>query len=58
MTDNDRNSQAEPMESRESEQARCLADIADLQQFLASLPDQDSRSPEEIIGYDEFGLPN
>jgi antitoxin VapB len=33
------------------------ADVKEIQAFLADLPDRDSRSPEEILGYDEKGLP-
>ena len=32
--------------------------IADIQAMVAALPDRDRRSPQEIIGYDEFGLPS
>ncbi|HEY7768356.1 hypothetical protein [Longimicrobium sp.] len=35
-----------------------LADISDLQAFVASLPDRDTRSADEILGYDDFGLPS
>jgi hypothetical protein len=34
-----------------------LADITEIQAKVAVLPTLDDRSPEEIIGYDEFGLP-
>jgi len=34
-----------------------LAEVAGIQSFVADLPDRDSRSPEEILGYDEAGLP-
>jgi antitoxin VapB len=34
-----------------------LSAIADVQRFVATLPDRDSRSAEEILGYDEAGLP-
>lgn len=34
-----------------------LAGVRDIQAFVRSLPDQDDRSPEEILGYDEAGLP-
>lgn len=33
------------------------ADVAAIQAFVASLPDIDSRTPEAIIGYDDFGIP-
>ncbi|HEX2095598.1 MAG TPA: type II toxin-antitoxin system VapB family antitoxin [Longimicrobiaceae bacterium] len=38
-------------------QTRNRAEVADLQAFVASLPDRDSRTPEEILGYDAHGLP-
>ncbi|MEO7366535.1 MAG: type II toxin-antitoxin system VapB family antitoxin [Gemmatimonadaceae bacterium] len=34
-----------------------LHDISQIQELVASLPDRDNRSPEDIIGYDGFGLP-
>ncbi|MBA2670617.1 MAG: type II toxin-antitoxin system VapB family antitoxin [Gemmatimonadetes bacterium] len=34
-----------------------LAEIEEIQEFVASLPDRDKRTAEEILGYDEFGLP-
>jgi len=33
------------------------ADVKEIQAFLADLPDRDTRSPDEILGYDERGLP-
>lgn len=33
------------------------AEVAEIQAFVASLPDRDTRSPEEILGFDEHGLP-
>lgn len=33
------------------------AEVAEIQAFVASLPDRDSRSPDEILGYDARGLP-
>lgn len=33
------------------------AGVAEIQAFVASLPDRDHRSAEEILGYDAFGLP-
>lgn len=35
---------------------RLFADVARIQAFVASLPDRDTRSPDEILGYGEFGL--
>lgn len=42
---------------RRQERARVHAEIADLQAFVASLPDRDTGTPDELLGYDEFGLP-
>ncbi|NJD19729.1 MAG: PSK operon transcription factor [Gemmatimonadetes bacterium] len=33
------------------------AEVAEIQAFVASLPDRDTRSADEIVGYDAFGLP-
>jgi hypothetical protein len=33
------------------------AEVAEIQAFVASLPDRDGRSDEAILGYDDFGLP-
>jgi antitoxin VapB len=43
---------------RQQERSALMADIRQIQAFVASLPDLDSRSPDEIVGYDDFGLPN
>lgn len=32
-------------------------DVAKIQAFVASLPERDTRTEDEILGYDEFGLP-
>jgi antitoxin VapB len=32
-------------------------EVKEIQSFVAALPDRDSRAEEEILGYDEFGLP-
>jgi hypothetical protein len=42
---------------RRQERARTHAQVADIQQFVRSLPDRDTRSPDEILGYDDTGLP-
>jgi hypothetical protein len=34
------------------------ADIAEIQACVASLPDRDTRLPDDIIGYDDAGLPS
>lgn len=33
------------------------AEVAEIQAFVASLPDRDARADDEILGYDAFGLP-
>ena len=43
---------------REQEIARKLARIREIQEHFASLPVLDSRSADEILGYDENGLPS
>jgi antitoxin VapB len=35
-----------------------LEDIRRIQEEVARLPVQDDRTPDEIIGYDEYGLPS
>ena len=42
---------------RQQGRERVHADVRNVQAFVASLPDRDRRSAEEILGYDEFGLP-
>jgi hypothetical protein len=37
--------------------ASLLALVEELQRFVAELPDRDPRPADEILGYDEFGLP-
>lgn len=34
-----------------------LAEVAELQAFLRAQPDRDPRTADEILGYNEFGLP-
>jgi len=34
-----------------------LAEVRQVQSLVASLPDRDTRAPDEILGYDELGLP-
>ena len=34
-----------------------LVEVAQVQALVASLPDCDRRSPEDILGYDELGMP-
>ncbi|MEJ7760337.1 MAG: type II toxin-antitoxin system VapB family antitoxin [Gemmatimonadaceae bacterium] len=40
-----------------SDATRLTQDVRQIQQLVASLPDRDLRSADEIIGYDEFGMP-
>lgn len=40
-----------------SEPELLLAEVADIQRFVADLPDRDARHPDEILGYDDAGLP-
>ena len=42
---------------RARELRAAVADVASIQMLVASLPDRDGRSAEEILGYDDFGLP-
>ena len=41
-----------------SPQDRLLAELRAIRERVARLPELDSRSDEEIIGYDEHGLPS
>ncbi|QJE73062.1 type II toxin-antitoxin system VapB family antitoxin [Aerophototrophica crusticola] len=43
-------------ERRRSAEERAAA-LMDLGRRFAALPDRDRRSADEILGYDEFGLP-
>ena len=40
-----------------AERERLATAVAELQVFLLAQPDRDSRSPDEILGYDSHGLP-
>lgn len=42
---------------RDRKSDSAFVDVERIQAFVASLPDFDARSPDEILGYDEFGLP-
>jgi antitoxin VapB len=35
-----------------------LQEIAEIQRFVADLPDLDTRTADEILGYDRHGLPD
>ena len=43
---------------RRGRHAATLSAIASIQAAVAALPDRDGRTPEEILGYDEHGLPS
>ncbi len=44
---------------RSARSGRSLADeLAEIGRRCAALPDLDSRGPDEILGYDEHGLPS
>ena len=52
------NALRERLEHLERSKARALADqLDDIARRCAALPDVDTRLPEEIIGYDEYGVP-
>ena len=42
---------------RQARPAGVGAAVAELQDFVEALPDRDCRSPDEILGYDQHGLP-
>ena len=39
-------------------QGTLAAELLDIGRRCAALPDLDARTPEEILGYDEYGLPS
>lgn len=45
-------------EEQASDPRLLLLEVAQIQSFLAELPDRDQRSPDEVLGYDDAGLPN
>lgn len=42
---------------RQKDPSALMNDIRQIQEVVAALPGLDRRTPEEIIGYDELGLP-
>lgn len=42
---------------REVDEDRLLREVEPIQAFLEQLPDRDTRSADEILGYDQHGLP-
>jgi antitoxin VapB len=47
----------EALRRRRADADLVLAEVAELQAFLAALPDRSTAPEDEILGYDEFGLP-
>ena len=45
-------------DEREQRAGAYLRQVAELQAYLAALPVLDDRTPDEIMGYDENGLPS
>ncbi len=39
------------------ESAAMAAAVVEIQDFVSKLPDRDTRSADEILGYDDHGLP-
>ena len=42
---------------RAADRTQMIASVERLQEMVKALPVLDSRSPDEILGYDEYGLP-
>lgn len=42
---------------RKRDRVHPQAEIAEIQAFVAGLPDRDPRQAEDLLGYDEYGLP-
>jgi len=43
---------------RKHRRQEVVRSVQQIQAFVQSLPDLDQRSAEDILGYDEFGLPD
>ena len=43
---------------RVRESGPIAADVAEIQAFVKAQPERDTRTAEQILGYDEFGLPD
>jgi hypothetical protein len=48
----------QPTNGAGADPARRLAEMRALSRRVAELPERDARSADEIVGYDENGLPN
>ena len=44
-------------ETQASDAELLLAEVLEIQRFVADLPDRDARTPDEILRYDAAGLP-
>lgn len=49
---------AEQPRPQDTATTNSVAGVSEIQARLAAAPVLDARSPEEIIGYDQFGLPS
>ena len=43
---------------RQAQPEGLMAAVAEIQDFVGALPDRDCRSADEILGYDDHGLPS
>lgn len=48
---------AGPLAVRTGQESRLTAELRAISSRCAALPDHDTRGPEEIVGFDEHGLP-
>jgi antitoxin VapB len=48
---------ADALPTRSGPERPALGSVAEIQAYLAALPDLDPRTPDEILGYDAAGLP-
>jgi antitoxin VapB len=42
---------------RKGRRTEVVQSVREIQEFVQRLPDRDQRSAEEILGYDDYGLP-
>ena len=54
----ERPTQPERLERHSQEHEQRIAEIMAITEHCASLPILDARHPDEILGYDEYGLPH
>jgi antitoxin VapB len=43
---------------RKRRRKELVQSVKEIQEFVQRLPDRDQRSADEILGYDEYGLPH